>query len=541
MARFIFVSVYLLAFAALNVGLADTIHFVKDGKAIALPDQGESWSQTPAGVVSVGPEHVVRSGKSIGSGDVTIHVRLQLRNVSKSAASFMIDSSHFGFEGRTETMFVEGNLFPGEGPQFLQPWNVPDNQTFDFDVRRRGTNLTFAINGKVAFETEVPEGELGEIKLRPFRSKMTILDWSADWNVVDSVVEHQPPLLVDVYRRDSEGSHTHRIPALITTTKETLLAFCEARRSDRSDAGNIDIVVKRSEDGGITWSDAQTVWDDEGNTCSNPAPVVDQSTGRIWLPLTWNLASDQESNIMAGKSAQPRRVFITYSDDDGKTWATAIEISDTTRKQHWRWYATGPGNSIQLTRGPHSGRLVVPCNHSDHSGQGHPYRSHVIYSDDHGATWKLGGIHTPETNESCIVELEDGSILDNMRSYAGRNRRAVATSNDGGTSWSKTTLHPQLIEPVCQASMLRYNFAKNETPGRILFANPASEKRDRMTVRVSYDDGTTWPLEKMIYANSSAYSSMTVLPDGSIGILFERDDYAAISFGKFTIDWLENE
>ena len=126
-----------------------------------------------------------------------------------------------------------------------------------------------------------------------------------------------------------------------------------------------------------------------------------------------------------------------------------------------------------------------------------------------------------------------------MRSYAGKNRRAVATSADGGISWTNVTLHPELIEPVCQASILRYNFAAGRTPGRILFANPASKRRDSLTVRVSYNEGKSWPVRKLIYAKSAAYCSMAVLGDNSIGILFERDGYAAISFAKFTIGWLE--
>ena len=349
----------------------------------------------------------------------------------------------------------------------------------------------------------------------------------------------------DVFVAGDSIYDTFRIPAIVTTNDGTLLAFCEARRNDRSDNGDIDIVLKRSSDMGRTWSDLQVIWDDGTNTSGNPCPVVDRETGRIWLPMTWNLGSDHERKIMDGKSAFPRRVYIASSGDDGRTWSKPIEISDSTRQDHWRWYATGPGNGIQIERGPHRGRLVVPANHSDHDrGEGvHPYRSHVFYSDDHGQTWKLGGILDAGTNESTIVELEDGSILDNMRSYHGKNRRAIATSSNGGETWSETKLDDALIEPVCQANMIRANFSDPETgtPGRILFSNPASVKRERLTVRLSLDDGATWPHAKVIYPGSAAYSCMTMLPDGDVGLLFERDTYFRISFTHFPIDELEQE
>jgi sialidase-1 len=142
------------------------------------------------------------------------------------------------------------------------------------------------------------------------------------------------------------------------------------------------------------------------------------------------------------------------------------------------------------------------------------------------------------TNESTVVELSDGRILDNMRSYHGENRRAVAASEDGGETWSEVTLDDALIEPVCQASLLRYTFPDDSQESRILFSNPASTRRVMMTVRLSYDEGQTWPVSKLIHAGSSAYSCMTVLPNRSIGLLYERDGYRKITFARFDLSWL---
>ena len=169
--------------------------------------------------------------------------------------------------------------------------------------------------------------------------------------------------------------------------------------------------------------------------------------------MTWNAGDDLERDIIAGRSAHPRRAFVTSSDDDGKTWARARELADV-RRPHWGWYATGPGNSIQLARGARRGRIVVPANHSDHTGGGHfsyrSYRAHVLFSDDGGTSWTLGGVAGPATNESTVVELADGSLLLNMRSYAGRSRRAVSVSRDGGESWSRPKLHHALVDPVAK-------------------------------------------------------------------------------------------
>lgn len=341
--------------------------------------------------------------------------------------------------------------------------------------------------------------------------------------------------MLDIYQ-SGEGAHTYRIPALIVSNAGTLLAFAEARRSGGGDAGDIDLVVRRSTDCGESWGEIITVWDDGINTCGNPAPVVDRKTGRIWLPMTWNHGSDHEREIISGTSLEPRRPYITYSDDDGRTWSQAQELPQL-RQPHWGWYATGPGNSIQMTEGKYEGRIVVPANHSDtQSDDDHYYRSHVFYSEDGGASWNLGGTAGPATNESTVVELSDGSLLLNMRSYVGLNRRAVSISTDGGETWSEPVLDERLIEPVCQASMVRDDRSKRSSPnGRILFVNPASTKRERLTLRVSRDVGKSWDEEILVYAGSAAYSSITVLPDNQIGILFERDDYKQVSLVRFDI------
>jgi sialidase-1 len=350
--------------------------------------------------------------------------------------------------------------------------------------------------------------------------------------------------LTNVFVSGTDGYHTHRIPALLVTPKGDLLAFCEGRKNSRSDTGDIDLLVKRSVDEGRTWSPAQIVWDDGPNTCGNPCPVVDRATGAIWLPLTWNLGEDKESEIIRNTSKDTRRVFVTHSDDDGRTWAKPEEITAQTKRPDWGWYATGPGVGIQLERGPAKGRLLIPCDYSSRTPDGATdYGSHVIYSDDHGRTWRLGGIIRPAVNECQVVELSDGTLLNNMRnSDRSQTTRAVATSTDGGMTWSTVRHDPALVEPICQASLLRYPTPQG--PSRLLFSNPAhaepGQRRD-MTLRMSADEGTTWPLRRVLWPGPAAYSCLAVLPDGAVACLFEAGDqhaYERIVLARFSADWL---
>lgn len=348
------------------------------------------------------------------------------------------------------------------------------------------------------------------------------------------------PTETPIFISGEGGYHTYRIPSIIVTKDGSLLAFAEGRKKSSSDTGDIDLVWRRSTDGGATWSKMQVLWDDAENTCGNPCPVVDQSTGTIWLLLTWNDGKIRESNIKAGFGPDARRVFVCHSKDDGQTWSKPENITEQTKDKTWSWYATGPGNGIQITHEKHNGRLVIPCDHKiPTDGEAKSY-SHVVYSDDHGATWQLGGKTEEHCNECEVVELTAGELLLCMRSH-DRNvkRRWLSTSKDGGATWSKPVQSEVLIEPICQASIRRYRWPTKTDDGVILFSNPASTtQRAKLTIRASYDDAKTWPVAKELYAGGSAYSVLCVLPSGEIGCLYEKDGYKKIVLAKFSLDWL---
>jgi sialidase-1 len=359
------------------------------------------------------------------------------------------------------------------------------------------------------------------------RSKKVV--WAAPAAERAATAPESKPEHVDVFVSGRGGYHTYRIPSIVRTNEGTLLAFCEGRKTGRGDHGDLDLVLRRSKDDGKTWEPMTLVYEEGGEkkiTIGNPAPVVERQTGTIWLPFCRNNSD----------------VLITHSKDDGLTWSEPRDITAAVKKPDWNWYATGPVNGIQLQYGPHKGRLVIPCDHrvkgkSDNSWQ-HAGRSHVIYSDDRGVTWKLGEPTDWAMNECTVVERTDGVLMLNMRSYRGKNRRAVALSSDGGVTWSECRDDATLIEPVCQGSLLRLTATPGSDKNRLLFSNPASKRRNKLTIRMSYDEGKSWPVARELIGGSAAYSNLIVLPGGRIGCLYERDNYSRICFARFDLDWL---
>jgi sialidase-1 len=342
------------------------------------------------------------------------------------------------------------------------------------------------------------------------------------------------------------GYHTYRIPSLIVTKAGTLLAFCEGRVNSGADSGKIHLLVRRSTDGGKTWSPQQVVWSDGDNTCGNPCPIVDQQTGTIWLPMTHNIGTDKERDIVGRTGKGTRGVWMTHSDDDGQTWAKPSEITSAVKPPEWTWYATGPGVGIQLQLGKYRGRMVVPCDYKLNGGG----FSHVIYSDDHGKSWQLGGsVPSPTLNECQMVELTDGRLMLNCRNHRDLKtkhpagwRRMTSFSDDGGLTWSAPERAEDLVEPVCQASLIRCFPAMEKDRPWLLFTNPADEaKRRSLTVRLSKDDGKTWPHSKVLYHGSASYSCLAMLPSGEVACLYERDGSQEIALAKFSLDWLDSQ
>jgi sialidase-1 len=505
--------------------------FVAEGRALGVRQVGKPWEQKDGYLEGSGKDNYLFAGKMLADSDFHVRIRLGLQKPGKTSASFVFCGNHFGFDayseepGKAGKLFVEGPLFGrtiylDDGLRYITP-----GESFVFEAVREGTTLTFRIDGKEVYTTGLPRVLKGPFGLRPWRGAFRIYEFTCA-----GYLEPFKPFN-SVFVSGEDGYHTYRIPALVVTNKGTLLAFCEGRKTGRADHGDIDLLVKRSFDNGRIWTPQQVVYEEGGTskiTIGNPAPVVDRFTGTVWLAFC----------------RENKDVFITHSVDDGATWTKPKNITRAVKDRDWSWYATGPGNGIQLRRGAHKGRLLIPCDHYLGGGQRDwkaRGRSHVIYSDDHGETWQAGEATTNAMNECTAVELEDGRVMLNMRCYRGKHRRAVALSGDGGLTWSDCKDDETLVEPVCQASILRYSWKEEHGKSRILFSNPAHTTRNKMTVRVSYDEGKTWPKSRRVYLGPSAYSNLARLENGEIGLLFEAGfahPYEHIAFERFGLDWL---
>lgn len=363
-----------------------------------------------------------------------------------------------------------------------------------------------------------------------------------------------PPAAADaatVFQSGTDGYHTFRIPAVVRTRSGALLAFAEGRRGGAGDAGDIDLVLRRSADGGRTWGPLQTVGDNGPNTFGNPAPVVDPRTGRLVLLSTHNAGTATEQEILRGEvpPEEGRRVFVQHSDDEGVTWSAPTEVTATTKRASWRWYATGPGHAIALRRGPHAGRLVVPANHSaappagsaDTGAEPRYYGAHLLLSDDGGATWRIGAEDsTPDglvnANESTAAQLPDGRLYVNTRDQNGtaEGSRASTYSRDGGRTYEAPfASRPDLVGPVVQGSTLQV------TGGPLLLSLPGDPgaRRD-MTVRASTDGGRTWPHAFLVASGPAAYSDLVALDHRTVGLLHENGvagPYEVITFRRLAV------
>ncbi|WOD44470.1 sialidase family protein [Hwangdonia lutea] len=340
----------------------------------------------------------------------------------------------------------------------------------------------------------------------------------------NSVETPETSKLNTLFKPGEQGYACFRIPAVITTNNGSVIAFSEARKSGCSDTGDIDLVMKKSTDNGVTWSALQVIWDDNDNVCGNPAPVLDTETGTVHLLATWNNGKDHESEIINGTSIDSRLVYQLTSIDDGQTWSEPKNITASVKKPNWTWYATGPVHSIQLKKGRHKGRLVIPCDHIEKDTK--KYFSHVFYSDDHGVSWKLGGT-TPsdQVNECTVAELSNGDLLLNMRNYNREaiKSRQIAISKDGGDTWVNQKFDTELPEPRCQGALLS---VKNKAKNILLFTNPAdSISRVNMTLSVSFDEGLSWDKKLPIYPSYAAYSDLTELKNGNILVLYEAGEH----------------
>jgi len=375
-----------------------------------------------------------------------------------------------------------------------------------------------------------------------------------------------------LFEGNTGGYVLYRIPGIIVTQRGTILAYTEARRTGSGDWDSIDILMRRSTDGGATFS-AQRVIAHAPGKIERSTVALERNQGKPG-DITYNnpvAIADREGSVHFLFCVEYMRAFYMKSDDDGQTFSKPVEITsafDAFRPEYaWRVLATGPGHGIQLR----DGRLLIPVWLALGTGGNghHPSVNSTIYSDDHGSTWRRGEIAIentaafPDPNETSAVQLADGSVMLNVRTEAPANRRTVVTSQDGATHWSQPHLQEDLPDPICFASILRFSTKDGQLStrdgtgrNRILFVNPdnlaradgkdsRSKDRVNLTVRLSYDEGEHWTVKKTLEPGATGYADLAVMPDGTILCLYEivtsqpggslrHDEMLA----RFSLQWL---
>lgn len=347
-----------------------------------------------------------------------------------------------------------------------------------------------------------------------------------------------------LYNAGEGGYASYRIPAMIKAPDGSLLAFVEGRVNSSADFGDVKILETRSTDNGKDWNTPPIVAQNGNLQADNSSPVVDYDdpqypNGRILL--FYCTGNNTQANVT--KLNGVREVWYVASTDNGQTWSSPVNITlevshpyqpsfnpayDDTLK--WTAYATGPGHALQMSEGPHKGRIVVPINHGIFSSKTN-YAA-AFYSDDHGKTFHLSPDVPIESDETTAAELPGGGVLLNSRDqYDSRHERILSYDTTGNldtvTHW-QSSWNPYLIDPVCEGTMLNYTTAAGKQV--LLFCNPVSPayQRAMLGLRQSFDWGQTWTQPYIADGGAAAYSDIVSLPDGHIGILYETDNYGVI-------------
>jgi len=361
------------------------------------------------------------------------------------------------------------------------------------------------------------------------------ITWVVLLLVTPATVLAAEPLLehTDVYVSGEDGYKIYRIPTLETAPDGTLLAFAEARKYGGSDPGygkqDIDLALKRSADGGRTWSEMEII-EDPGElwSAANATTIVDRDTGRVWV--LYLRSRPQRSTETSRPGTDDMQTRARYSDDNGATWSDSMDLTSVARDMNdstWKASVVGPGGAVQTK----SGRLLAPVWKS-------PLNVFTIYSDDHGRTWHRGQFAPggARGNEDQMVELADNRILIDVRQSGGETRwRAV--SNDGGHTWSKP-FPGEAVTPCCCAIERLTLQSTGGGRNRILWTGPKGPGRNVLMARISYDEGRTFPAERILSEEPAAYSDLAVLKDQTAGCLWERGNYRFITLTRFNLAFL---
>jgi sialidase-1 len=330
---------------------------------------------------------------------------------------------------------------------------------------------------------------------------------------------------VALRKAGDDGVNTYRIPGIVTTDKGTLIAVYDVRYTTSRDLpGNIDVGANRSTDGGKTWEKMKIIMDmgapHENNGVGDPCILFDPVTKKIWVAALWSKGNRSIAGSGPGLTPDETGQFVvSSSSDDGLTWSEPFSITPQVKDPKWKIFFQGPGNGTVMK----DGTLVFPAQYWDENGVPH---GTIVYSADHGTSWKSGKSAKSNTTESQVVETTPGTLMLNMRDNRG-SFRSVATTTDFGKNWTEhATSYNALQDPVCMGSLIKEPVEVKGVKKEVLFfSNPnTSSGRNNITIKASLDLGETWdPINQLLVDERECYgySSLTKIDDQTIGILYE--------------------
>ncbi|MFI4912815.1 MAG: exo-alpha-sialidase [Sedimentisphaeraceae bacterium JB056] len=510
------------------------ISFMSSGFATLYQwDQSTSNGLQTEGSVSVGSGSISFSNggritldKNILYNDYSVNLDV----VMGSTGSIVVRIGYDEYVFNKTTNLLRNRLNTGTYTFSNSPLNVDISsylqvsQNTNIEISMTDNVISVVVDSTLLYTGECDRDVIGTVQVYSESANFQVENLMLDGTIRDMYEK------VPVFELGTDGYSYYRIPAIVRCANGTLLAFAEGRVDGISDNGNVDIVLKRSYDDGATWSSLELIHDNGPYNASNPSPVVDKNTGRVYIIYT------AYQTFGTGNYT----IYKRYSDDNGESWSVAQAVSGL--PTYWSACHPGPGHGVQILEGDHSGRLVVPVWHT--TGTTTDTRvsySSLIYSDDGGTSW-VAGPDVLDYSDECLISAAGDELYMTIRPGPTRDNseyRWAAKSYDGGESWTNATAQTRLESTICQGSTFYdsdYNALFISYPAAGTYNKDGLVSRAGLSLFVSRDKGNTWAMKQLVTAGLSAYSDLAKTYSGEIGVLFEVDNYSSISFTTVTYD-----